>query len=142
MEYIEVIFAFFVTISFALLFEVNKKLAIYSGFGGALSWFFYMFLSNYGLSYATTYLIATSITAFYSEIIARKLNTPVPVLLISALIPLAPGGGIYYTMLYLIQNNYQAFLLKGVETLIIAGSMAFGIILISTIFKIFRYTDN
>ncbi|MGL5369081.1 MAG: threonine/serine exporter family protein, partial [Cetobacterium somerae] len=42
MFFIEVIFAFFITISFAILFNVRGKLIIYSGIGGAISWLFYL----------------------------------------------------------------------------------------------------
>lgn len=138
MFFIEVIFAFFITISFAVLFNVRGKLIIYSGIAGAISWLFYLIFTNEGYSYSTCYLLATAITAFYSEIMAKKLQTTVPTLLIAALIPMAPGGGVYYTMLYLVQNKYQESVLKGMETLIIAGSMALGIILVTTLFRIFH----
>lgn len=138
MFFIEVIFAFFITISFAVLFNVRGKLIIYSGIAGAISWLFYLIFTNEGYSYSTCYLLATAITAFYSEIMAKKLQTTVPTLLIAALIPMAPGGGVYYTMLYLVQNKYQESVLKGMETLIIAGSMALGIIFVTTLFRIFH----
>ena len=139
---IEVIFAFFITDSFAILFNVRGKLIIFSGIGGAISWLFYLLFTKEGFSYSTCYLLATAITAFYSEIMAKKLQTTVPTLLIAALIPMAPGGGVYYTMLYLIQNKYQDSILKGMETSIIAGSMALGIILMTTFFRIFHLTKR
>ncbi|MGL4789103.1 MAG: threonine/serine exporter family protein [Cetobacterium sp.] len=139
---IEVIFAFFITVSFAILFNVRGKLIVYSGIGGAISWFFYLFFTEKGYSYSTCYLLATAITAFYSEVMAKKVQTTVPTLLIAALIPMAPGGGVYFTMLHLIQNRYQEFMLKGMETSIIAGSMALGIILVTTCFRIFHITKK
>ena len=139
---LEVIFAFFVTVSFAILFNVRGKLIVYSGIGGAISWLFYLFFTQEGYSYSTCYLLATAITAFYSEIMAKRLQTTVPTLLIAALIPMAPGGGVYYTMLFLIQNKYQDSMLKGMETSIIAGSMALGIILITTLFRIFHHAKK
>ncbi|MGL4652779.1 threonine/serine exporter family protein [Cetobacterium sp.] len=142
MFFIEVIFAFFITVSFAILFNVRGKLIIYSGIGGAISWFFYLFFMKRGYSYSNCYLLATAITAFYCEIMAKKVQTTVPTLLIAALIPMAPGGGVYFTMLHLIQNRYQEFMLKGMETSIIAGSMALGIILVTTCFRIFHITKK
>lgn len=136
---LEVLFSFFITISFAILFNVRGKFIIYSGIGGAISWFLYLVLKNNGYSYPICFLVATTITALYSEITAKRVGTTVPTLLIAALIPLAPGGGVYYTMLYLIQNKYQESLLKGIETSITAGSMALGIILVSTCFRVFNY---
>ncbi|MGL5088559.1 MAG: threonine/serine exporter family protein [Fusobacteriaceae bacterium] len=140
MFFMEVLFAFFITVSFAILFNVRGKLILFTGIGGALSWFFYLLFTKKGYSYSTCYLLATALTAFYSEIMAKKLKTTVPTLLIAALIPMAPGGGVYFSMLYLIQNKYQDSLLKGMETSIIAGSMALGIILVTTCFKLFYHT--
>ncbi|WP_297598181.1 threonine/serine exporter family protein [uncultured Cetobacterium sp.] len=142
MFFLEVLFAFFITASFAIIFNVRGKLIFYSGIGGAISWFFYLLFTEKGYSYSTCYLLATAITAFYSEVMAKKLKTTVPTLLIAALIPMAPGGGVYYTMLYLIENNYQESMLKGMETSIIAGSMALGIILITTCFRIFHHRSK
>ena len=55
----------------------------------------------------------------------------------AALIPLAPGGGIYYTMLHLLNNQYKLSLLKGAETLVLAGAMALGVIIGMSFSKIF-----
>lgn len=142
MFFIEVSFAFFITISFAILFNVRGKLVLFSGLGGALSWFFYLLFTKYSYSYSTSYLLATALTAFYSEIMAKKLKTTVPTLLIAALIPMAPGGGVYFTMLYLIESRYEESILKGVETFMIAGSMALGIILVTTCFRLFHHTKT
>lgn len=139
MIFLEVLFSFFITVSFAILFNVRGKFIIYSGIGGAISWFIYLILKEQGYTYPVCFLIATTITAFYSEATAKIVGTTVPTLLIAALIPLAPGGGVYYTMLYLIQNKYHESLLKGIETSITAGSMALGIILVSTCFRVFNY---
>ena len=76
--------------------------------------------------------------AIYSEIVAKKLSTPVTTILIAALIPLAPGGGIYYTMYNLLDKNYPIAVQKGIQTFIIAGAMAVGIFSASTIFKLYN----
>ncbi|MGL4868426.1 MAG: threonine/serine exporter family protein, partial [Cetobacterium sp.] len=125
-----------------ILFNVRGKFLLFSGIGGAISWFFYLLFTKYDYSYSTCYLLATAITALYSEIMAKILKTTVPTLLIAALIPMAPGGGVYFTMLYLIKSQYQHSLLKGMETSIIAGSMALGIILVTTCFKLFHHTKK
>lgn len=49
-------------------------------------------------------------------------------ILIPALIPLAPGGGIYYTVYNIIDKNYDSASTYGYNTLIIAGSMAIGVL--------------
>ncbi len=137
MFYIEIFFSFLVTVGFAILFNVRGKFIIYSGVGGAISWFFYLIFKEQGYQVSSCYLLATLITSLYCEIVARKIKTTVPTLLIAALIPLAPGGGIYYTMLHLLNNQYKLSLLKGAETLVLAGAMALGVIIGMSFSKIF-----
>nr|WP_307775640.1 threonine/serine exporter family protein [uncultured Cetobacterium sp.] len=142
MIFVDTFFSFFITASFAILFKVKGMLIIYSAIGGSISAFVYLYLMEQSFSYSISYLIATAVTALYSEIMAKKLKTTVPTLLVSALIRLAPGSGVYYTMLYFIQNKYNDAFLKGMETSIIAGSMALGIIFVSTLFRVFNYKSQ
>ncbi|WP_426710924.1 threonine/serine exporter family protein [Cetobacterium sp. SF1] len=133
----QLFFSLLVTYSFCLIFNVKGKASLFSSIGGALSWLSYLIGLQYGWSDGLNYLIATILIALFSEIMARVLKTPVTTLLIAALIPLAPGGGVYYTMYYLIQNMYHESFLKAVQTCVIASAMALGIIIVSTIFKIY-----
>ena len=57
--------------------------------------------------------------------------------LLVALFPLVPGGGIYYTMEYCIAGNTQMFLETGLHTLGIAGALALGILLVSSLNRLF-----
>ena len=42
--------------------------------------------------------IATVVVSIYSEILARKCKAPTTCFQIVSILPLVPGGGIYYTM--------------------------------------------
>ena len=55
--------------------------------------------------------------------------------LLVALFPLVPGGGIYYTMEYCVSGNQIAFGQSLVHTLAVAGALALGIVLISSLFR-------
>lgn len=136
--FLEVLFSFFITASFAYLFNVRGKYIIYSAVGGAISWFFYLLFKEMHFTYSTCYLLATALTALYCEIMGKLTKTTVTNLLVAALIPMAPGGGVYYTMFYLVKNDYENFILKGIETSVIAGSMALGIIVVSTFGRLYR----
>lgn len=81
------------------------------------------------------YFIATVIIALYSEIMARIHKVPITVYLIAALIPLVPGSGIYYTMEHAL-TGISTPLETFIHTIAIAGSLAFGILLVSSLFRL------
>ena len=83
-------------------------------------------------------LFATIFAATYAEIMARIRKYPVTSYLIVAIFTLMPGSGIYYTMRLGVEGNMQAALAKGLETAGIAGSIAVGILLVSTVSRLLR----
>lgn len=133
----QIISAVFTTFGFGLLFNIKDKNLFHTSIAGGLSWAIYLLGQKLGYSEGLTYFIATFAMAVYSEIVSRKISTPVTTILIAALIPLAPGGGIYYTMYNVIDKNYPLAAQKGIQTFIIAGAMAVGIFSASTLFKVY-----
>ena len=67
---------------------------------------------------------------------ARIRKYPAISYLISSLLPLIPGSGIYYAAQAAMQGNSEGFVAYGSHTLAIAGVMAAGILLIVTLTKI------
>ena len=118
-------------IGFAVLFHVKgKKLAV-AAFGGGLSWIVYLYiLACYG-SKPLALLASTITVGLLAEILARVMKTPVTILLVPMLIPLIPGGDLYYTTSYLVRGEE----LECVRSLKLvaqeAGAIAFGIILVT-----------
>ena len=84
---------------------------------------------------ALTGTLGSLIYELVSELLARRMKTPVTTFLICALIPLVPGGGMYYTMLAIIQGNTMSALETGIHTLGCAGALALGIALTSAFFS-------
>lgn len=125
------------TFGFGLMFNIKNKNLIHTSIAGGLSWAIYLLGQKLEFPEGLSYFIATFTMAIYSEIVARKISTPVTTILIAALIPLAPGGGIYYTMYNLLDKNYPIAVQKGIQTFIIAGAMAVGIFSASTLFKLY-----
>ena len=75
----------------------------------------------------------------YAEIMARLLKTPTTTFLITSLIPLIPGGSLYYTMTSVFEGDLLHFLDKGVYTLQLAVALALGIVLVSAVTKMLLY---
>ena len=77
--------------------------------------------------------------AAYSEVLARVQKAPVTVYLLTALLPLVPGGGIYYTMERCLKGDTQGFLETGLHTLGLAGALALGVLLVSSSVRLVHF---
>ena len=78
-------------------------------------------------------MAAAMITTIYAEIMARVLKAPVAIYSNPSIIPLVPGGSLYYTMAALMAGDQQEFIARGTDTLMTALGIAVGIIAISVI---------
>lgn len=130
--------AIFASFGFAILFNIKgDKLftsALIGGIGGVI-YDLFIFM-NY--SQAISLFIASICISLLSELFARLLKCPVTTFLICAIIPLVPGGGMYYTMLEIVKNNVEGALLIGIDTIVQACSIAIGCILVSSIMKLYK----
>ncbi len=82
-------------------------------------------------------MIASMVVCLWSELMARKLKAPTNIFMISGIIPLLPGGTLYYTMEAMLQKNKKVFIHKGLETIMITVGIVAGIVAISVIFVYF-----
>ncbi|AWZ49062.1 threonine/serine exporter family protein [Hathewaya limosa] len=135
----EIFYSFLGSLGFAVLFNIRGKNLVASSIGGALGWFIYKFFLIYNLTSSNTSIfLATLGISIYSEIMARVLKQPVTVFVIAAMIPLVPGSGMYYTTFATVQGDIFKAVHLGLKTLYDAGSIAIGIILVSTIARILK----
>lgn len=131
----QVIYAFAACAAFSIAFNLRGRNLILASLGGALGWLVYL-LCNPLQNDILQFFIATLAISIYSEVMARVLKTPVTGYLLVALLPMVPGGGIYYTMEYCIIGNTDMFLETGLHTLGIAGALAMGILLVSSFVRL------
>ena len=104
-------------VGFAILFNVRGKRLILFFLGGALDWAVYLICTQNGCSMFVGLLFATMTAAISSEILARIIRTPVLLSLVPMLIPLIPGGSLYYTMNYALNEQWSSFISKAFYTL-------------------------
>lgn len=104
--------------------------------GGFLTWAVFCYADNLGFGYAMCCLFGTLVAAAYAEVMARIRKYPAISYLVISLIPLIPGSNIYYTAQQAVQGNMDGFIREGTLTLITAGVMAVGIILVSSAARI------
>lgn len=141
MNYMEVLAAAFSTFFFGIIFSLTGKKLIYSSFAGGLGWYTYLLLfKEFAYSKTAAYLISAVIIAIFSEIISRLKRTTVTTTLVPALIPLVPGGGIYYTMSFFVENKVLEAFERGKETIFLTVALSVGIFLVSTFSQILNRT--
>ncbi len=136
--FLQILFAVFATFGFGIIFNIRGKNLIFSAIVGGVSWGTYLFCVESGTSVIFAYFASSIVLTICSEILARLLKTPVTSILISGLIPLVPGSGIYYTMYYILEKNVENAVSKGAETLFIAVALSFGIVVVSSLVRIFK----
>lgn len=131
----QTVVALIASLGFGVIFNIRGKNLFFAAIGGGISWFSYLLLKELNLSDILSLFISSVAFSIYSEICARFLKTPVTTLVICALIPLVPGAGMYYTMYETITGNVSGALELGLNTLSSAGTLALGVIFVSTITK-------
>ena len=123
------------TLGFGLMFNMHGRGIPFALLGSVISWPVCVLCMRLGLAKPIAYLIAAAVSAVYAEIMARIRKFPATSYLMCALVPLIPGSGIYYTMDFIRRGMLPEAYDKGMLTAAIAGSMAVGVLLVSTGFR-------
>lgn len=123
-------------IGFSILFNVHGKGTILCILGGGLTWAVYGTIMHLGHSDILAYFLAAVFAAGYSEIMARIRKCPASAYLVIAIFPTIPGASIYYAANHFVLGNAAAFAQVGKQTIAIAGALAMGILIVSTIFRV------
>ncbi len=131
------LFAFIGCVGFAILFNVHGPGGLLCALGGALAWAVYLIAQELSGSQITAYFWSALFSSLYSEIMARIRKYPAISYLVISIFPMIPGAGVYYTMNYAVQGQMEFFAQKGMFTAAIAGIMAVGILLGSTMFRMY-----
>lgn len=137
---IPVISAALGSMSFAMFFGMKSRKLIWCTLGGALTWATYLAGLELGLMDALSFMMASAAGTLFAEILARIVKTPVTMFAITSVIPLVPGGSLYYTMLGLFNGEHNVFVEKGIHTLAVAGSMAMGMFAATMVFRVVYVT--
>ncbi len=124
-------------LGFAVWFNVRGLPLLAGMIGGALGWFVYLITGGAYPNDLQNYLYAAMAATLYSEILARVMKMPVTVLLVPSIIPLIPGGSLYYTMAHAIAGDMASFSSRGAYTLSIAGMIALGIMTMMMIMRLY-----
>lgn len=128
-------------VGFSILFNIHGPGGILCAMGGIVAWVIYSLAIQFGGSELTGFFWGSFFASSYAEIMARVRKYPAISYLVVALFPLIPGAGIYRTMNYAVHGDMELFASQGMHTAAIAGVMAVGILMISTVVRVY-YTQK
>ncbi len=123
-------------IAIGVQFNIRLRHLIAASIGSIASQLIFSVMSINGVSAIRCCFAAAAAVALYSEIMARFCKAPVNMYLIVGIIPLVPGGLLYYTMLALITGDNDTFFSRAAEAFGEAGAIAMGIFAVSSAVKI------
>ncbi|WP_026475779.1 threonine/serine exporter family protein [Alkaliphilus transvaalensis] len=118
------IYAFICTIGFAVIFNAPKKSLIKSGIAGGTGWIIYILSNEISQSAIVSTFIASLGIGLIGEFFATYYKNPITVYIIPGIIPLVPGYGLYYTMLSILENDFQKATTYGSDALMVAMSIS------------------
>lgn len=133
MDLIQIFMGFLGSLGFSILFHIRGKKLLVASLGGIMSWTVFLLLAPLFPGEASRYFFASAAVTVYAEVFARIMKTPTTTFLVPSLIPLIPGGSLYYTMNYALNEQWTAFASKAIYTLELALALALGIIAVTTV---------
>lgn len=131
----QIIGAFLASLGFAIIFNVPKEKLFGSGLCGGIGAIAYLVCHLYYESEVVALFIAALSLTLASEVLARIIKCPSTLFMICALIPFVPGGGMYYTILNIVEHNNDLALQYGLNTVAYACSIVVGCVLATSFVK-------
>lgn len=123
-------------VGFSILFNVHGKGGILCALGGGLTWVTYCITYRCTKDIIMSNLVGAIFSSAYAEIMARIRKYPAISYLVVSLFPLLPGAGIYYATNSFVKGDMDAFASTGTQTISIAGALAIGILIVSTVVRL------
>ncbi|MDE6937507.1 MAG: threonine/serine exporter family protein [Lachnospiraceae bacterium] len=121
------------TIGYAVLFNIPKKFYLCCGFTGAAGWLIYHAVVSMNASAVTASFFGTLAVVLTSRVLSVRKKCPIIIFLVSGILPLVPGAGIYYTVYYMVTNQLAEAVLRGMESVKTAFAIVLGIVLVLSI---------
>ena len=131
----EVLLSIIASLGFGIQFNIQKKHLLIASLAGGVSWLIYSLLLSIDFNNTFALFMGSALMSLYSEIMARKAKTPATAFIVCGMIPLVPGGGMYYTVYRYVNHEYDKALTTGINTLTAAVTIAIGIVFIYSIFR-------
>jgi len=136
----QILTSFFATLGFVVLFNAPKNSLIRCGIVGMVGWMIYYWMTESGIDSVPASFVASFFVSIISHYFAKIYKTPIIVFIVGGIIPLVPGGLAYDAMRQFVINNYNIGVQLSTKVMLIAGSIAMGIVFSEVFFHTFRKT--
>ena len=135
-DLITVMAAFIGCIGFAIQFNVHGPGILICALGGGLAWLAYCITLNQTNDAVMSNFIAAIVASIYAEIMARVRKYPTISYLVVSLFPRLPGAAVYFATNSIVTGDMNGFAAKATQTIAIAGALAIGILIVSTVVRL------
>lgn len=117
------------TVGFSLLFGVPSRYYPCCALVGGVSWLAYLLILPYSSVSIATFA-STVIVILMSRWFAVRERCPVTIFLISGIIPLVPGAGIYRAAYYTVTDQLHLAVQTGFDSVKVAVAIVLGIVFV------------
>ena len=132
----KIVAVFLVSASIGILYRIPRTLVVYASLVGVAAWLIMYYTMIAGATVVLADFLASIAVGIMAEILARSLKKPATIFIIPGFIPLVPGSDAYTTMLYMVKGQYVSGVSMGMQTMLTASAIAFGIFVSSAMFKL------
>lgn len=137
-ELLSVIAAFFGSLGFSIIYNIRGLRIWVPAIGGAVFWAIYLIFLHFINNEFLGFFFIAILSTIYSEVWARILKTPSTVILMPTVIPLIPGGSLYYAMDAALRHDMPQFILKAQAAIGLAIALAAGIMTVTSLHQLFH----
>ncbi len=130
--------AVFAILGLAIIFRVPVNRIPACVVVGALGWLTYLVADHYLSSPVMGCFFGACMVGLCSAEASRIFKEAMTIFVIPGILCLVPGAKIFYTMEALIRNDIEDMAEIGVQTLMMAGAIAMGLLVMGALIKVFR----
>ncbi|SFQ25939.1 Uncharacterized membrane protein YjjB, DUF3815 family [Lachnospiraceae bacterium XBB1006] len=135
---IEMITATIACFGFSIIYQARPNRLVLCGLSGGITWGVCRLAEQFNSNLFIYYMIAAAFGTLLSEFLARRTKCPATIFLIPALLPMVPGGSLYYTTYAIVTGDHKGAIYYGQRTALAALGIAVGLVIVS----VFMYYFN
>ncbi|MCM3624174.1 threonine/serine exporter family protein [Brevibacillus borstelensis] len=126
------------SMAWGLLFNVPVRTLLACGFAGLTGWLVFSILPYFGAEVILCTFAAATTVSILSQVLSVWLRVPSTNFSVAGIIPLVPGSLAYKAMLAFVNGQYMEGIMLAMQTAMVAGAIASGLILGISSFTIWR----